>query len=220
MSRMTLVAMESPSKYTAENLRNEKMKVLDCIPVPTPEQAGKIVAVGQYQGYRDELKKADLDPNSKTPTYAAVRLTVENSRWKNVPFYIRSGKGLKSRYSEVMIQFRCPPHLMFPLPPGEVLRCNHMTLVLQPNEGITLNFQTKVPDVDGTSLRPRDLSSGRGRSWTRSSPPPSRRVRRSRRVTTSGRRGRSVPTNCSPPRAASGSRSNNESRPCPANRPP
>ncbi len=75
-----------------------------------------------------------------------------------MPFYVRSGKGMKSRYSEVFIQYRCPPHLLFPLPPGETLKCNHMRLVLQPNEGIDLNFQTKVPDVDGVRLQPRDLA--------------------------------------------------------------
>jgi glucose-6-phosphate 1-dehydrogenase len=183
---MALVAMESPSRYNADNLRNEKLKVLDCIPVPNLDQACKDVALGQYASYRTELaalkaklekdaqalaakgdhKKADekraeaaaINPLSKTPTFAAVRLTIENSRWKNVPFYIRSGKGLKKRYSEVMIQFRCPPHLMFPLPKDEILQCNRMTLVLQPNEGITLNFQTKVPDVEGTRLRPKDLA--------------------------------------------------------------
>ncbi len=169
---MTLVGMESPVRYTAETLRNEKMKVLDSIPVPTVDDAAHLVSVGQYAGYRQELAKlkakleaagkhdeaAAIDPNSKTPTYAAVRLSIENGRWKNVPFYIRSGKGMTKRYSEIMIQFRCPPHLMFPLPKDEVLQCNRMTLVLQPNEGITLNFQTKVPDVDGTRLCPRDLS--------------------------------------------------------------
>lgn len=152
---MTLVAMENPSRYTPDNLRNEKMKVLDAIPVPTEESARQSVVVGQYEGYRAE---PGVPATSKTPTYAAVKLTVENGRWKNVPFYLRSGKALKSRYSEIMIQFHCPPHLMFPLPPGEVLQCNRMKLVLQPNEGIHLNFQTKVPDVDGVKLKPRDLS--------------------------------------------------------------
>jgi glucose-6-phosphate 1-dehydrogenase len=155
---MTLVAMDSPARYNADTLRNEKLKVLDCIPVPTAEEAQWMFAVGQYKGYREALQKAGLKGDSKTPTYAAIRLTVENSRWKNVPFYIRSGKALKSRYSEIMIQFRCPPHLMFPLPPGEVLQCNRMKLILQPNEGISLNFQTKVPDVEGTRLQPRDLA--------------------------------------------------------------
>src|SRR5262245_54895262 len=152
---LTMVAMEDPTRFTADNLRNEKMKVLSAIPVPAPDQARKAVVLGQYAGYPSEPGVA---PESKTPTFAAVRLEVENRRWRGVPFYLRSGKGLASRYSEVMIQFRCPSHLMFPLPPGEVLQCNRITLVIQPNEGIRLNFQTKVPDVDGVRLRPRDLA--------------------------------------------------------------
>ena len=151
---MTLVAMESPSKYSADNMRNEKLKVLEAVPTYDAAEAKASVAVGQYEGYRQE---EGVPADSRTPTYAAIKLTVQNARWKDVPFYLRSGKGLKSRYSEVMIQFRCPPHLMFTLPPGEVLACNKMTLVIQPNEGIKLNFQTKVPDVDGVRVQPRDL---------------------------------------------------------------
>jgi glucose-6-phosphate 1-dehydrogenase len=152
---LALVAMESPARYSADTLRNEKMKVLDSIRIPTCEEAARRVVLGQYEGYRRE---PGVPATSRTPTYAAVRLDIDNSRWKNVPFYIRSGKGLSHRYSEVMIQLRCPPHLMFPLPPGEMMQCNRMTLVLQPNEGIHLNFQTKVPNVDGVRLEPRDLS--------------------------------------------------------------
>jgi glucose-6-phosphate 1-dehydrogenase len=152
---MTLVAMESTPRYNAENLRNEKMKVLDAIRVPTFEEACGGVSVGQYEGYRSE---PGVPGTTKTPTYAAIKLFVDNARWKNVPFYLRSGKGMKNRFSEVFIQFRCPPHLMFPLPPGETLQCNRMSLELQPNEGIHLNFQTKVPSVDGVHLQPRDLS--------------------------------------------------------------
>ncbi|MCZ2342347.1 MAG: glucose-6-phosphate dehydrogenase [Bacteroidales bacterium] len=151
---MTLVAMESPGRYSADSLRNEKMKVLDAISVPKVNGKPQVV-VGQYEGYRSEK---GVPAGSKTPTFATVKLNVDNARWKNVPFYLRSGKGLKSRYSEIMIQFHCPPHLMFPLPPGEVLQCNRMTLVIQPNEGIHLNFQAKVPAVDGVRLQPRDLS--------------------------------------------------------------
>lgn len=154
---MALVAMEGPSKFSADQLRNEKMKVLDSIRIPEGNEIAKHVAVGQYAGYLDELEKATGSRDSRTPTFAALKLYVDNSRWKNVPFFVRSGKGLKARYSEVMIQFRCPSHLMFPLPKDEVLQCNRMTLVLQPNEGIALNFQTKVPDVDGVRLKPRDL---------------------------------------------------------------
>ncbi|MBA4189965.1 MAG: glucose-6-phosphate dehydrogenase [Planctomycetaceae bacterium] len=152
---MTMVTMEDPTRFTAENLRNEKMKVLSAIPVPTLEKARKAVALGQYKGYHSE---PGVPATSKTPTFAAVKLEIENRRWHGVPFYLRSGKGLKNRYSEVMIQFRCPSHLMFPLPPGQVLRCNHLTVMIQPNEGIKLNFQTKVPNVDGVDLQPRDLA--------------------------------------------------------------
>jgi glucose-6-phosphate 1-dehydrogenase len=152
---LTMVAMEDPTRFTADNLRNEKMKVLTSIRVPSVADACKAVVVGQYKGYHAE---EGVPANSKTPTYAALKLEVENRRWRGVPFYLRSGKGLATRYSEVMIQFRCPSHLMFPLPPGEVLRCNHLTMVLQPNEAIRLNFQVKTPDVDGVALGPRDLS--------------------------------------------------------------
>jgi glucose-6-phosphate 1-dehydrogenase len=152
---LTLVAMESPAKFAADALRNEKMKVLDAIADPDPSNLAKQLVVAQYEGY---LKEPGVPADSKTPTYAAVKLNINNARWKNVPFYLRSGKGLSSRYSEVLIQFHCPPHLMFPLPKGETLQCNRMTLVLQPNEGIQLNFQTKVPSVEGVTLRPRDLA--------------------------------------------------------------
>jgi glucose-6-phosphate 1-dehydrogenase len=152
---LSLVAMESPARYSADTLRNEKVKVLDSMVIPTFDQACRSVSVGQYAGYRGE---PGVPATTKTPTYAAVKLKIDNARWKNVPFYVRSGKGLNKRYSEVFIQYHCPPHLLFPLPPGETLKCNHMRLVLQPNEGIDLNFQTKVPSVDGVALQPRDLA--------------------------------------------------------------
>lgn len=152
---LAMVALEDPARFTAENLRNEKMKVLSAIPVPTKAEALKQVVLGQYKGYRGEQ---GVPPDSRTPTYAAVRLEVENRRWRGVPFYLRSGKGLANRFSEVLIQFRCPSHLMFPLPPGETLQCNRLRLIIQPNEGIHINFQTKVPDVDGVALKPRDLA--------------------------------------------------------------
>ncbi len=152
---LTMVAMEAPARFNADQLRNEKMKVLDAVEIPSVESAGESLVVGQYAGYHDEPGVA---PQSRTPTYAAIRLQINNWRWRNVPFYLRSGKNLSTRYSEVMVQFRCPPHLMFPLPKGETLRCNHIKLVLQPNEGIHLNFQTKAPGLERVRLEPRDLS--------------------------------------------------------------
>jgi glucose-6-phosphate 1-dehydrogenase len=159
---MAMTAIEDPARFTAENLRNEKMKVLSAIPVPNAAAALKSAALGQYVGYHAE---PGVPAGSKTPTFAAVRLEIENRRWRGVPFYLRSGKGLANRYSEVLIQFRCPSHLMFPLPPGEVLQCNQLRLVIQPNEGIHINFQTKVPDVDGVALKPRDLAFDYKRSY-------------------------------------------------------
>ncbi len=152
---MTMVAMDNPGRYTAERLRNEKIKILEAVKIPTVDEACKSIAVGQYAGYRDEK---DVAKDSRTPTFAAVRLEIDNWRWRNVPFYLRSGKSLRSRYSEVAIQFKCPPHMLIPIPAGETVDCNKITLVLQPNEGIRINFQTKVPEVDGTRLQPRDLA--------------------------------------------------------------
>jgi len=151
---LTLVAMEAPARYAADPLRNEKLKVLDAIPIPSPEEAARRLVSGQYAGYRGER---GVPADSHTPTFAVIELSIDNWRWHGVPFFLRSGKALNERRSEVTIQFRCPPHLMFPLPPGATLQCNRLSMCIQPDEGIHLNFQSKVPDVEEMSLRPADL---------------------------------------------------------------
>jgi glucose-6-phosphate 1-dehydrogenase len=151
---LTLVALEAPYRFAAEPLRNEKVQVLNSIPVLPPDEAARSVVCGQYAGYRTERGVA---PGSRTPTFAAVRLRIDNWRWQGVPFYLRSGKGMADRFSEVIVQFRCPPHLMFPLPPGATLQCNRLAISIQPDEGIHLSFQTKVPDRGGVELRPANL---------------------------------------------------------------
>jgi len=151
---LTLVAMEAPARYAADPLRNEKLKVLDAVPIPTPEEASRRLVFGQYAGYRGER---GVPADSHTPTFAALELSIDNWRWHGVPFFLRSGKALNERRSEVIIQFRCPPHLMFPLPPGATLQCNRLSMCIQPDEGIHLTFQSKVPDVEEMSLRPADL---------------------------------------------------------------
>ncbi len=152
---LTMVAMEDPNRYTADNVRNEKMKILSTVVVRPEADAPKVLALGQYDGY---LNVKGVKPGTRTPTYAAVKLELDNRRWHGVPFYLRSGKGLGARYSEVMIQFKCPARLMFPLPAGDILQCNRLKMVIQPNESIQLSFQTKVPDVDGVSLKPHNLT--------------------------------------------------------------
>jgi glucose-6-phosphate 1-dehydrogenase len=154
MQVLSFVAMEAPSKFSADRLRDEKVKVLDAVTVPTVEQACGQVVTGRYDGY---LKEPGVKPDSRTPTFAALKLGVDNWRWRGVPFYLRSGKAMGARWSEVVVQFLCPPHLMFPLPAGQTLQCNRLTLRIQPNEGIRLNFQSKVPDTERVQLKPADL---------------------------------------------------------------
>ncbi len=151
---LTLVAMEAPSRYAADTLRNEKLKVLDAVPIYPADEAARHVVCGQYTGYRGERGVA---ADSRTPTFAVVELAIDNWRWNGVPFFLRSGKGLARRLSEVVIQFRCPPHLMFALPPGATLQCNRLSMCIQPDEGIHVRFQSKVPDREEMALRPADL---------------------------------------------------------------
>ena len=112
------------------------------------------MVVGQYEGY---LNEPGVPKDSRTPTYAALRLQVENWRWKGVPFYLRSGKAMRDRYSEVTIQFREPPFRLFPQCSRARAAAKSTHARLQPDEGIKLSFQTKVPAIDGTDLQSRDL---------------------------------------------------------------
>ena len=141
---LCLVAIEPPASFNADAVRNEKVKVLSAIrPIPVEEVAQHSVR-GQYRGYRDEPGVA---PNSQTATYAALRLYIDNWRWQGVPFYLRSGKALATKTTEIIIEFRCPPHVMFPLPPGRGIKPNLLALCIQPDEGIHLRFEAKVPDT-------------------------------------------------------------------------
>ena len=141
---LTLVALEPPASFKADAIRNEKVKVLSAIRPITPEKVAQDTVRGQYEGYRAEQGVA---PNSETPTYAVVRFYIDNWRWQGIPFYLRSGKCLPKKTSEIMIQFRHPPHIMFNLAPGDELTPNILALHIQPDEGIHLKFETKVPDA-------------------------------------------------------------------------
>jgi len=159
---LTLVAMEPPARFAADPLRNEKVKVLDAIEPLDDAEAGRQLVRGQYAGYRGEK---GVPPTSKTPTYAALRLGINNWRWRGVPFYLRSGKALKGRLSEVVVQFHCPPHLMFPVGDGGTMQCNRLALCIQPDEGIHVSFQSKVPDQEGMVMRPSDLEFHYGHAY-------------------------------------------------------
>ncbi len=141
---MTLVAMEAPSSFNADAVRNEKTKVLAAVRTAGPERLAHDTVRGQYRGYADAEGVAS---GSETPTFAALKLQIDNWRWQGVPFYLRSGKALAEKVSEILIQFREPPHMMFPLPPGATIRNNYLAICVQPNEGMHLRFEAKVPDT-------------------------------------------------------------------------
>jgi glucose-6-phosphate 1-dehydrogenase len=133
----TLVAMEPTASFEANAMRNEKVKVLSAT---RPIDFSDTVSA-QYRGYLDTEGVA---PDSLTPTFAALKMYVDNWRWQGVPFYLRSGKSLGSKVSEIVIQFKSPPHLLFDLP-DEMFTPNILSLCIQPDEGIHLQFETKVP---------------------------------------------------------------------------
>ena len=138
---LTLVAMEPPASFSASHLRNEKVKVLSAVQPMTPEQVSANTVRGQYKGYRSEDQ---VKSNSSTPTYAALRLYINNWRWKGVPFYLRSGKNLAEKQSQIIIQFKEPPLAMFPM---QTMKPNMLVLYLQPDEGLHVRFEAKAPDT-------------------------------------------------------------------------
>lgn len=140
---MSLIAMEAPSSLTANDVRNEKVKVLQSMRLPEKVPPGELQVVrGQYEGYLDEK---GVDPASETETFVAARAYVDNWRWGGVPFVLRTGKELPKRFTSVDIQFRMPPHNLFGEPVECHLRPNHIRLRIQPHEGIDLGFEVKKP---------------------------------------------------------------------------
>ncbi len=138
---LSLVAMEPPASFEADAVRNETFKLLSSIRPVTLTDTVR----AQYEGYR---QTEGVAPNSQTPTYAAVKLYIDNWRWKGVPFYLRSGKSLVAKTSQVIVEFQSPPHLMFHLPEEFKFIPNILSLCIQPDEGIHLMFEAKVPDSD------------------------------------------------------------------------
>ncbi|MCM4077778.1 glucose-6-phosphate dehydrogenase [Paractinoplanes hotanensis] len=159
---LALALMEPPASFEAEGLRNEKVKLLQAIRLPTNRDIADLAVRGQYTrgGTRDDLmagyrEEVGVDPLSRTETYAAMRLNVDNWRWAGVPFYVRTGKRLPARVTEVALQFQRPPHLPIPQDQLTGLEADALILRIQPNEGISLRFGAKVP---GHSFRVRTAS--------------------------------------------------------------
>ncbi|MER3428971.1 MAG: glucose-6-phosphate dehydrogenase [Pyrinomonas sp.] len=158
---VSLVAMEPPVTFDGDNVRDEKMKALAAVrPLPR-ERIHEFAVRGQYGpgsvfgqrvvGYREE---PGVDPQSKTETFAALKLHIDNWRWAGVPFYVRSGKRLPKRVTEVAIYFKKVPHDIF-VRDGETPRSNLLVIRIQPNEGVTLRFNVKLP---GQTMRMRPVN--------------------------------------------------------------
>jgi glucose-6-phosphate 1-dehydrogenase len=150
---LALTAMEAPAQFEADAVRDEKVKVLRAIKPLTSEEVASDTLRGQYRRYRDEPGVAG---DSETATFAVVKLHVNNWRWQGVPFYLRSGKALSCRTTQIVVQFRQAPHMMFAGGPRAASEANRMVIQVQPAEGIQLHFHTKVPDA-GMKLRLTDL---------------------------------------------------------------
>jgi glucose-6-phosphate 1-dehydrogenase len=171
---LALTAMEEPVEFSAEEIRTEKLKVLRAISLPA--DLAEFAIRGQYEqgwlagqrakGYRQEQ---GVDPKSNTETFAAVRLGVETRRWAGVPFYLRTGKRLPRRVTEIALSFKRAPHLPFAPTDTEELGNNQLVVRVQPDEGVTLKFGSKVP---GSVMEVRDVSMDflYGEQFTEASP--------------------------------------------------
>ncbi|MBO0775967.1 MAG: glucose-6-phosphate dehydrogenase [Actinobacteria bacterium] len=174
MQLLALTAMEEPVSFAAESLRLEKEKVLSAVRLPGDLAAG--TARGQYTagwqggiqvpGY---LEEEGIPPDSRTETYAAIKLGVDTRRWAGVPFYLRTGKRLVRRMTEIAVTFQRAPHLPFAATDTEELGQNALVIRVQPDEGVTVRFGSKVP---GAAMEVRDVNMdfAYGESFTVSSP--------------------------------------------------
>jgi glucose-6-phosphate 1-dehydrogenase len=159
---MCHVAMEPPVHFEAEEIRDEKVKVLRSVPPPTQETVDEIAVRAQYArgvvageevpGY---LEEPGVRPDSNTETYAALRLEIDNWRWAGVPFYLRTGKRLARKVTEIAITLKPVPHLAFQEDGSVGVRPNQLILTIQPNEGVSLTLGAKIP---GSRMRIRPVN--------------------------------------------------------------
>src|SRR5438132_3895936 len=161
---LSLVAMEPPARFDAHAVRSEKAEVLAAIQTQSEEDALRNSIRGQYLGGKigdtvieDYRKTEDVEPDSTTETYVALKLNIDNWRWAGVPFYLRTGKALGTKRTEVAIKFKRAPFAMFRCTPVDRLSQNYLVIGIEPAEGIMLQFNTKVPGptitIDGVEMK-------------------------------------------------------------------
>jgi glucose-6-phosphate 1-dehydrogenase len=144
--------MEPPNSFAADAVRDEKLRAISAIEALDPGQCGQCAVRGQYRrgeidgkpvsGYREE---PNVKPDSDTETFVALKVTIDNWRWAGVPFYLRTGKRMAQRVSEITVQFKQPPFMLFRQTPVEHLKPNLLVIQIQPDEGIWLRFGAKTP---------------------------------------------------------------------------
>jgi glucose-6-phosphate 1-dehydrogenase len=159
---LTLVCMEPPAAFGADEVRDEKVKVLRAITPPTVEEVPEMAVRAQYtagmsggQEVRGYLEEEDVPPDSDTETYAALRLEVHNWRWAGVPIFLRTGKRLARKISEIAVQLKPVPHLAFQSHGSVGVQPNLLVLAVQPNEGVSLSLGAKIP---GSRMRIRPVN--------------------------------------------------------------
>ena len=175
LQMLCLVAMEPPTYVDRETVRDEKLKVLQALKPMTPDDIERATVAGQYgpglvdgvavAGYKDDAE----NPDSRTETFAAVKAEVRNWRWAGVPFYLRTGKRMEQRCSEIVIQFKPVPHPMFPDSHG-ASEPNKLVIQLQPEEGMRLHMTAKEPGPGGIRLKPVSLDLNYTDTFQRPSP--------------------------------------------------
>ncbi len=168
MHLLCLVAMEPPHSLKADAIRDEKVQVLRSLQPLTPESVDSSLIRAQYSAGKVKghhvpgyLELEDVPNDSKTETFAAIKMFIDNWRWSEVPFYLRTGKTLPARVTEIGIHFKSVPHVLFNLPdaPASPLPPNVLTLRIQPNEGMSLRFQVKVPGA-ADDIQPLTMNFG------------------------------------------------------------
>jgi glucose-6-phosphate 1-dehydrogenase len=167
---LAYLCMEVPGSFESNAIRNEKAKLLEAVRVYTPEEVARYVVRGQYgpelddkgkvvkPGYRQEK---DVDPQSKTETFAAARFHIDNWRWEGVPIYLRSGKALWKRGTEIIVEFKKAPQVLFRNTPVRELGPNRLIFHIQPYQGIEVQFQAKIPGPT-LQLQPVNMRFGYG----------------------------------------------------------
>ncbi len=173
---LALLTIEPPASFEANRLRDEKVKLLESIPQPKPREVGKIALRAQYSagvsggeqvpGYRQE---EGVDPHSRTETYAALRLGISNWRWAGVPFYLRTGKRLSRKVTEIAVTLKPVPHLALRSEGSVGVTPNQLVLMVQPDEGVSISLGAKIPGPR-LRIRPVNMEFHYGTSFMSQSP--------------------------------------------------